>query len=492
MTTTRYWSWFIVPLLVATTVDAARQGPDVRLVEAAKRRDLGAVTALVRQKTAVDVRQGDGATALHWAVYWDDPDMVDLLIKAGANVNVANDLGVTPLMLACSEGVSAPVIERLLMAGADANVRLLAGESPLMTAARTGNVSGVRLLLAKGAAVDAKTSRGQTALMLAVAQKHPDVVKVLVEAGADVHARSESWMQLVNSAGNHYTDGDYWMAQGGSTALVFAAHQGDLESAKALIAGGANVNDTNAARITALIMAAHSNHAAVAEYLLERGADPNVADAQYTALHAAILRGNLGLAGKLLAYGANPDVRVTRGTPVRRHSTDWAISHWVVGATPLWLAARYLDLDMMRVLVAGGANPMLTRNGSTPLMAAFIGGQTRQPEYLAAPPRDPEEERRVVSGIVKYCFDLGMNVNATDETGSTALHLAASKGHPDVIPMLVQRGARLDTRNARGQTPLGVASGGNVVRDALNNILLDTSDQQKAAATLLRSLGATD
>ena len=127
---------------------------------------------------------------LHWAAHWNDTETADALIKAGANVNAANDLGVTPLLVACADA-GATMVATLLKAGANPNLALPNGESPLMTAARTGQAESVKALLARGADVNAReSSRGQTALMWATAERHSEVVRLLIDARADVHARS--------------------------------------------------------------------------------------------------------------------------------------------------------------------------------------------------------------------------------------------------------------------------------------------------------------
>jgi hypothetical protein len=130
------------------------------------------------------------------ASYRDDVESADLLIRAGANVNAANDLGATPLWTA-SLNASAPMVKRLLDAGANPNIALLAGETPLMVASRSGNPAVVEQLIAKGASVNTRGTRGQTALMWAVAQRHADCVKVLLAHGADVHARSDVWSEVM-------------------------------------------------------------------------------------------------------------------------------------------------------------------------------------------------------------------------------------------------------------------------------------------------------
>src|SRR6185295_4122977 len=150
-----------------------------------------------------------------------------------------------------------------------------------------------------------------------------------------------------------------------------AARVGDVESAALLLAAGANVNDTLPDGTTALIEAVHSGQSAVATLLIDRGADPNNADIGYTALHAAVLRGDLALVKALLARGANPGPRITKGTPLRRSGTDFELPETLIGATPYFLAAKFLEAAIMPVLLSAGADPRVRlEDGTTPLMVA--------------------------------------------------------------------------------------------------------------------------
>src|SRR5437867_5800875 len=143
---------------------------DLRLIQAVKEQDADAVRALLKQRVDVNAPQGDGATALHWAAHRDDLAIADLLIRAGARANVADDLGTTPLHVACTNR-SGSMVERLLGADANPNATLLSGETALMTCARAGEVRAVKALLAHGADVNAKEhEHHQTALMWAAAQ----------------------------------------------------------------------------------------------------------------------------------------------------------------------------------------------------------------------------------------------------------------------------------------------------------------------------------
>jgi ankyrin len=491
----------MVPLLVVTNLTAAgAAASDLRVVEAVKSQDKEAVRLFLKKGADVNTAQADGATALHWAAYWDDRDTADLLIRAGANVNAINDLRVTPLFLASTNG-SAAMIDRLLKAGADPNLALSTGETPLMSASRTGNVTAVRLLLMGGANVNAtEGSRGQTALMWTVAQGHPQVVQALIEHGADLHARSRVWPQLVNTEGNAKPTGNLWVEQGGFTPLLFAARNGDLDSARLLLAAGANVNDTAPAGTSALVVATHSGHGALAALLLDRGADPNAAGAGYTALHAALLRGDLELVKALLAHGANPNAPVMRGTPVRRLSADWHLNRALIGATPYWLAAKFAEPSMMHILAANGADPLFVKDGLTPLMVAIVGNsygtqigaasdRRGRPYYAGTLDEpDPEDEERVTLEAVTVAVELGVDINAADNAGNTALHGAASRRFNTVIQFLAAGGAQLDVKNQRGETPLALAATPRRSVDGVNPPV----DDGQSTVDLLRKLGARD
>jgi len=226
-------------VLALAIAEAAASGS---LVDAVARRDSGAVRSLLRQHADVNARDADGATALQWAAHWNDVETASLLIDAGAHVNAANDLGVSPLMLASTNG-SVEMVNRLLDAGANPNGATRSGETVLMTAARTGALAVVKALLDRGAAVNAREpNHGQTALMWAVAEKHPDISRELLARGAAPDLRSQT----------------------GLSALMFAAQQGDLPSARLLLEAGADVNQTAADGNTPLLMASASRAAITA------------------------------------------------------------------------------------------------------------------------------------------------------------------------------------------------------------------------------------
>jgi ankyrin repeat protein len=504
---------------LATTSATVEAAPDLRLLDAVRRQDRAAVRTLLQQHADVNAAQPDGATALHWAVHWEDIDATELLIKAGAKVDVVNDLGVAPLTMAAASG-NGKIVALLLAAGADAEAALLSGETALMLASRAGSVDSVKALIARGASVNAaEQTRGQTALMWAVANRHPEVTAILLQHGADVHARSQVRKAVYNvggnrSAGNASPDTPLAeVALGGSTPLLFAARSNDVESTRALIAAGADVNDAEADGNTALVIAVHSGNASVATLLLDQKADANAAPLGYTALHAAVLRGylrdrdeknsdpaaGLPLVKALIAHGANVNARVAKGTRLRRWSHDFALLERWAGATPFWLASRFLELDMMRTLSAAGADiNQATNDGTTPLMvaaglgysrasgtAAFIKTRRDFSYYNADPTenatRIPDEEERLSVEAVKLVISLGGNVKAANNAGDTALHGASSLGVNTVVQLLADSGADLNAKNNAGRTPLAVARRSTGVGETVVN--------EKTAA-LLRKLGA--
>lgn len=481
------------------------------LISAVKGQDVTAVSRLLRERAVVDERQSDGATALHWGVYRDNLDIVDMLLRAGADVNAVNRLGTAPLWLAAMNG-SSQLIGRLLEAGANPNVTLPEGETPLMTAARSGAVDGVRALVAAGADVEAREStRGQTALMWAVAQGHHDVVSELLEAGAGVSVRSKLRPRLMSNEGVFGGAFDHAVVEnlGGFTPLMFAARNGDIASARLLVGAGADVNQVAGNDAVALVLAVHSGHTPFAKFLLDLGADPNADGAGYTALHAAVLRGDLEAVEVLLAHGADPDPRLKRGTPGRRASEDWMLKARYVSATPFWFAALFREPEIMRTLADAGADPLLTttallrsvndRAGGvgppevvggfvTPLMAAVQGTSDRA-RFVTATPDPIREERRALE-TVKVAVDLGGNIDATDESGTTALHDAAARNLKTVVRFFGERGASLDVTNGMGRTPLDVAKAGARRGTVLVGVGPDWSSPN--AVDVLLEFGASD
>jgi ankyrin repeat protein len=257
---------------------------------------------------------------------------------------------------------------------------------------------------------------------------------------------------------------NYTVLRGGATPLLFAARVGDVESATLLLKAGADANDSQPDGVSALVLAAHSGNGNVAAALLEHGADPDASGSGYTALHAAILRSDLNLVKALLARGANPNLRMTRGTPMRRDTTDWNLPATLIGSTPYLLAARFLESDIMPVLVAGGADPRLAmpNEADAVMLAAGMGSSKtasrRGIETIDFGKVEPEGRVREAVGAA---VALGGDVNAASQTGDTALHVAAALGYDTVVQFLVERGAGVNVKNKRGITPLVAATFGS-------------------------------
>ena len=466
-------------------------------------------------------RTADAVTPLLTAIYDGDLQAVDRLIAAGANVRAANREGVTPLAMASLDG-NLPVIDRLLKAGADPKERGPNGETPLMFAARNGRVDVIRRLLAAGADVNARESlRGTTALMWAAEQRHPEAVKALLAAGADpaiasgpaglprnymappvnVSAVQDARARRARAAaaGRTYDEqvalerrnpvaggaapagsaadddpsvqaGLVGGGGGGLTALVFAAREGDVESAKALLYGGAKVNQATEFGWTPLLTAVNNRNYALATLLIERGADVNMPNkGGWTPLYIATDNRNieggdypvpkpdldhLDIIRSLLTHGANPNARIRENTLTRTIFTmQWFFED---GATPFIRAAQSSDTALMKLLLEFKADPFLaTANGDNALTAAGGIGWVEGVTYERSPQENVE--------ALRLLLDLGLDPNGANNEGRTALMGAALKGRNAAVQLLVDRGARLDIndRGSRDTDKLGSAAAGH-------------------------------
>jgi ankyrin repeat protein len=445
-------------LAVAASSDAA---------DAAQRKDLAALESLVAKRADLNTAQPDGTTALHWAAHWNDARTVAMLLRAGANPKAVNRYGASPLSEAVVSG-SAAMIQSLLDAGADPKTLTTAdGETVLMTAARAGNLDAVRLLLDRGADVNAREKyKGQTALMWAAAERHTPVAKLLLDRGADWKVRSfdrETRPPRLSAASSISP-----IPRGGFTALLFSAREGDVETTRAMLDAGVDIDYGDVDNTTALVVAIMNKQFTLAKFLIDRGANPNVVDASgRTALYAIVDIRNedwstlpsrkledslpsLEIAKSLLVRGASLDTPLTKPLP-GRSGMDSGDTTLGAGTTPLMRAARAGDAEVMRLLLEKGADPTLTtKDGNTALMlAAGVG-------YRDKNTRGTEAE---ALEALKVSIAAGLDLKQANTRGETALHGAANRGADTIVQFLVDNGADLNAKSKPGFTPLDVAMG---------------------------------
>jgi ankyrin repeat protein len=338
-----------------------------------------------------------------------------------------------------------------------------------MTAARAGNVDAVKILLEHGADVNARENyKGQTALMWAAAERHPEVVKLLMEHGADWKVRSfdrPTKMPKLSAASSVSP-----IARGGFTAFLFTAREGDIETAKAMLEGGVDVNQTDVDGATALVVSIMNKKYTFAKFLLDRAANPNLADDKgRAALYAAVDMRNedystlpnrkeddpmptLEIVKALLDFGANPNMQLVKALPGRSgmDSGDTALGD---GTTPLIRAAFSGDAAVMRLLLEKGADPKLTlKDGSSALMVA--AGVGYRDKFTRGTEADALE-------CLKVAMETGLDISQTSTRGETALHGAANRGADSIVQFLVDHGAKLDVKSKQGFTPLDIALGKN-------------------------------
>jgi len=461
----------LVVLLCASASLAAHARDDLTpLLAAARVGDHDKAMALAREGGEVGAVEADGTSALHWAAHFGDAELVRALLAAGAEVNATNRYGMTPLQVATVEA-DAGIVEALLAAGADASAVLPEGETALMTAARAGAPDTLRLLLAHGADVEARDKfHGESALIWAAGENHADAVRVLVEHGADVDGRSA----LLTLEPRQRRAGQSILPLGSWTPLMYAARENALAAGEALVAAGASLDAVDPDGASALAIAIINAHYEFAELLLRAGADPNVVDndAGMGPLYAAVDmhrlavghgRGNpvpVGLLDAvdtvrlLLEHGADPNALLKKPILQRQHTFgDGTLG---AGATPLMRAAKSGDVALVRVLLEAGADPKLTLpNGTTALMlAAGLGWRNGSP---LAPSYDQGSDAEAVETL-ELLLSLGLDLEATNDAGDTALHAAVGgRGSEAIVRFLLERGADPKAQNKRQQTPLSIA-----------------------------------
>jgi len=445
---------------------------DAPVALAARQNDSAKVRALLDAKPHADVNAptADGTSALHWAVYHNDVDLVDRLIAAGADVNTKNDYGATPLSEAAVVG-NVQVLRKLLAAGADIESPNADGQTALMIISRTSNIDAAKLLISKRANVNAVEQwRGQTPLMWAAAENQPAMVKLLIEHGAKVDARSSinTWERQVTSEPRMQA-----RPSGGFTPLLYAARKGCLQCAETLLKAGADKDLTDPDGVSPLLLATLNFNFDIAALLVQRGANVNKWDTWgRSPIYAAVDMNTLPTGGRadrpsldkttglkliaiLLDAGANPNLQLKLFPPYRSLRDDRGADTLLsIGTTPLIRAAKAGDIDAMKLLIAHGAKVDLpTATGITPLMAAAGNGSVN----LDTRGRYKTEAQAIEA--VELLVKSGANINARDRGGQTALHGAATWGWNGLVKSLAANNVDLTAKDTQGRTAADIAKG---------------------------------
>jgi ankyrin repeat protein len=459
---------------------------------AAYRNDLDIADVLIAAKADVKKPNRDGATALRLAATNGSAAMIQKLLKAGADANEVSPNGETPLMFAARNG-NVDAVKVLLDQKADVNAKeKLRGTTPLMWAAEQSHPEAIKLLLANGAdykAASAFDTKGNRAYLAPTVRQRAESAQAAGGFGAqgrgrgfaggggagrgqgkqakqakagDAAATEEDVVAAADAAAAEFAFGRTRDTDGGGiTPLVFATRQNCMECVKILIEAGADVNQVTHYGWTPLLTATQNRHYKIGAYLLDHGANPNIKNnGGWSPLYLATDNRNieggdypvrkpdmdhLDYIKLLLAKNADVNVRVcgTQSTPTNcvGDSTETRTNftmQWLNedGATPFLRAAQSSDVELMKLLLAHGADAKIPTQRNVTALAvaagiAWVEGVTY------------EWSREQNQETVKMLLDLGLDPNIHDEDGRTSLHGAAHKGRNEIVQLLVDRGGDL-------------------------------------------------
>jgi ankyrin repeat protein len=479
-------------LFVLSVAASAAPDLDAQLLAAAQQNDSTDVRALLAAGADANARAADGSTAMIYAAHFGDMGSVQALLAAKGEPNLTNRYGIGPMHEAALRA-DVELLRTLLDAGADVDLALPQGETPLMLASRTSGLDAVRLLIERGAKVNVvERWQGQTPLMYAAAHDRGEVAAALIAAGADVNARTPlNALPERKPAVRYFVE----IPSAGLTPVMFAARSGALSALRVLIKAGADMDAKTPEGFSPVVIALDNLHFDAAKVLVEAGASPDggglfaVVEARNRVNYVGEFQVPTGAESSLevlklmLSHGADLNDRLpqplldrdARFTPPPPKITDLALIR----------AARSSDVEAMRVLIEGGADPSLhdeKRGGITPLLAVMMGPEL--PSLIEAERRPTEDE---AIPAIDFLLDHGVSPTIANDLGTTALHMAALRNYPGVIKHMAERGIDLDVADREGFTPLDYALG-----HTPSKLRVKPPAEVTEAAVALRELGAQE
>jgi ankyrin repeat protein len=491
--------------------------------------------------SADEPRRPDGSTPLQWAVFSGDLAETQRLLKQGADPQVTNNYGVNALLLA-ADIADTSLIQALLKAGANANSANADGETALHLVARSGNVDAAKLLVKAGAKVDVREAFGQqTPLMWAAARRQPQMMEFLISKGADINANgaARDYQRVATSESRAKS-----MDRGGLTPLMYAAKENCRECVDVLLRHKVDVNKPDPSRVVPVSIAMLNGNWDIARRIIEAGADVNQWDwFGRSPLHVAIA--NMGSAGSrspldsdnpnqntgrdviklLVERGANPNQQLYYGATFGASADR--------GLTPFLAAVGSGDIELVKLLLANGANARLATadgRGAIIMAASRAGGGRGRGGFGApgGPPGAPPAAAAAAAGagagaasppagaarsgpaptgaarparpvsplveMVNLLSQSGADVKLMSKRhflartrGGSALHyVVRNGGDPLLMQTLLDLGLDINARDDDGLTALDYAMGRGYIP-----FLQMPTPPNKALADSLRKLGAT-